>query len=209
MLSTAPKGLEVIKASYGAENATQDVTKEVKALVKDDSLNFTVDPNTFHILDPAPGVKKTLQVQLSVNGGQSTTIPPVEDGKLFVFNSPTPKKDEVDRSATGQLSTTLWYSFVALVGAYFAFSAYKLGSNGFKSSLLGWVLGFIIALSFIQFATAGSGVLQLIVSLPSLLFVVFFVVFAYSLFDPNAIDFNYGQKTLQSVVPPGFLPPPQ
>lgn len=208
MLSATPKGLEVIKATYGADNATQDVTKEVKALVKDDSLNFTVDANTFHILDPAPGVKKNLQVQLSVNGGQPTTIPPVEDGKLFVFNSPAPKKDEVDRSASGQLSTTLWYSFVALVGAYFAFSAYKLGSNGFKSSLLGWVLGFIIALSFLRFATQGSGVIQLIVSLPSLLFVVFFVVFGYSLVYPNTIDFNYGEKTLKAMSPPpGVLLP--
>lgn len=202
MLSTAPKGLEVIKASYGAENATQDVTKEVKALVKDDSLNFTVDSNTFHILDPAPGVKKNLQVQLSVNGGQPMTIPPVEEGKLFVFNSPTPKKDEVDRSATGQLSTTLWYSFVALVGSYFAFSAYKLGSIGFESSILGIILAASITLGFMVIAVSGSGVIGMIFSLPAILLVMFLAVFLASLYKPNSINFTYGSKLMASLPPP-------
>ena len=42
-----------------------DITKQIEQQVQDGELNLTVDSNTFGIVDPAPGVKKSLNMNLN------------------------------------------------------------------------------------------------------------------------------------------------
>ena len=68
-------GLKILKASYGTGTTNTDVTDEVSKMVTSDgSLSFTVGAQSLGILDPAPGVKKTLQISFSINGGKPTLL---------------------------------------------------------------------------------------------------------------------------------------
>jgi hypothetical protein len=63
-------GLTITKAMYGLQNTFTDVTTQVQNLYQNNELNFVVSAQELGILDPAPGVKKTLQIQYSINGGK-------------------------------------------------------------------------------------------------------------------------------------------
>ena len=56
-------GLKILNATYGVDTNRIDITKEIQQQVQDGELNLTVDSNTFGIVDPAPGVKKSLNIQ--------------------------------------------------------------------------------------------------------------------------------------------------
>ena len=99
--------LKVIKATYGTSEHLEDVTKVIEKLVSaKGELSFNVNPNTFGILDPAPGIKKTFQANISINGG-SPTLLTKDDGEQFVVNAPDPNPAKPDNTAGGAISQIL------------------------------------------------------------------------------------------------------
>ena len=201
MATEPPKGLEVIKASYGVQGAFTDVTAEVTGLVKDGQLNFTVSPATFGILDPAPGVAKTFQANMSLNGAAPTLFTK-NDAEQVVVNSPDVKPPKQDNSPMAQFQTTIWYGLMSLIGTYFIFSAYQFGTKGLGSSVVGIVFAIIVFLSTVKLALADSalgpaGLIGFVIGIAA---VQIFWVFAISLFAPDFINFNW------SSIPPPPIP---
>jgi hypothetical protein len=186
------KGLEVLKASYGTSQQMTDVTKEVKKLVRDDgSLSFNVNANSFGVLDPAPGVKKTFQANISINGGNPTLMIK-EDGEQFAVNIPDPTPPKQEDTTGGAISKILWYVLTALIGTYFAISYYIFGTSVVGSSILGIILAVIMASSTLTFALSSSslGVAALIPFFLGSFIFQLLLVFAASLYDPNWINFD-------------------
>jgi len=186
----AETGLDVEKASYGAQGNFVDVTDEVRNLAKDGNLGLTVSAQALGVLDPAPGVQKTFQVKFTVNGGASSILEK-NDGEVVSLNAPPVTNP--GPSTSQSIGTAMWYFFMAICGSYFGMSAYRLGAEGFKSSIYGYILGAMTAGAFFHIATAdvGMGILGLIFALPSILSIMLMSVFFYSLYDPNAIDYSY------------------
>jgi len=185
-------GLQVLQASYGVfPSNTVDVTKQTQALTKDGNLNFTVSPQAFGIIDPAPGVKKTFQASVSINNGKPTILIK-DDGEIFDLTAPTLDKKQKPNHV-GALGTSLFYFLVSVLGVYFSYSAYKLGVDGLKSQILGVILGTIVLGGFVSFGAAdvGIGILGLLFSTPFLISTLLLIVFLILCYDPNWIDFSY------------------
>ena len=166
-------GLEVIKASYGAQNNFQDVTTEVASLVQDGELNFTVSPQALGILDPAPGVTKTFQANIKINGGDPTLLTK-DDGQVFMISAPGVQEKKSGPSHVFNMMSTFWYFLVVLFTVYFSMSAYRMGKLGFGSAIFGYIF---FALSMVSFGMFGF------IGLP-----VF--IFFYSLVYPNAVNID-------------------
>lgn len=184
--------LKVIKATYGTSEHLEDVTKVVEKLVSaKGELSFNVNPNTFGILDPAPGIKKTFQANISINDG-SPTLLTKDDGEQFVVNAPNPNPTTSDNSVGGAISQILWYSLVSLIGTYFAVSYYIVGANLIGSSIVGVILALLMASSTITFAFSSSslGVAGLIPFFLGSFIIQLLIVFAVSLYDPNWLNFD-------------------
>ena len=187
-------GLQINKASYGvAPSSLVDVTAETAALIKDGNVNFTVSPQAFGVLDPAPGVKKTFQGSFVINNGRPTILTK-DDGEVFDLTAPTLDKKEKPNHA-GIFGTIIFYFLIYLCGAYFSYSAYRLVNEGIGPSyqIFGIFLGLMIFGTFVSFGAADVqyGILGLIISLPSLIFSFLFLVFLMLCYDLNFIDFSY------------------
>jgi len=200
-MAEPPKGLEVLKASYGVQGTFTDVTEQTKKLVKDGTLSFTVSPQTLGILDPAPGVKKTYQVNVSLNGAAPTQFTK-DDGEQIVINSPTVKTDEKKDTPGGQVLNVVFYTLASVAGAYFAWSFYNFGTKGLKFWIVGVIGALVIVSSTITFAVAGSsfsgaGLFAFVLGIG---FVQFWAVYFISLFAPNYIDFSYSKQVVEPVV---------
>jgi hypothetical protein len=200
-MAEPPKGLEILQASYGAQGATQDVTKETQKLIKNGSLSFTVGPQSFGILDPAPGVKKTFQANVSLNGAPATLFTK-DDGEQMVVNAPTVDPEDAPKSPGNQVLGVFWYFLVSLIGTFFVFSAYYFGACGLKSSILGWVFGGIVAASTLSFGIAESsaGPAGLFIFVIGVALFQATTVFVVCLFNPDWIDFSYAKKQVEEVV---------
>ena len=184
--------LKVIKATYGTSEHLEDVTKVVEKLVSaKGELSFNVNPNTFGILDPAPGIKKTFQANISINDG-SPTLLTKDDGEQFVVNAPNPNPTTSDNSVGGAISQILWYSLVSLIGTYFAVSYYIVGANLIGSSIVGVILALLMASSTITFAFSSSslGVAGLIPFFLGSFIIQLLIVFTVSLYDPHWLNFD-------------------
>jgi hypothetical protein len=187
-------GLQINKASYGvAPSSLVDVTAETAALIKDGNVNFTVSPQAFGVLDPAPGVKKTFQGSFVINNGRPTILTK-DDGEVFDLTAPTLDKKEKLNYA-GIFGTSVFYFLISLSGVYFSYSAYRLVNEGIGSSyqIFGIFLGLMILGSFVSFGAADVqyGILGLIISLPSLIFSFLFLVFLILCYDLDFINFSY------------------
>jgi hypothetical protein len=193
-------GLSVKKAMYGVEPSWTDVTKETSSLIQDGNLNFTVSPQAFGIIDPAPGVKKTFQGLISINGGKPSLLTK-DDGEVFDLSAPTlNNKDKPNHP--GILASILFYFLVSILGVYFSYSSYRLVVEGLGwSSLWGYLFATIILGGFISFGAADVrlGVLGLLFSTPSLIFLLLLFVFLILCYDLNYIDFSYLNK-IQTVI---------
>jgi hypothetical protein len=197
---SSPVGLEVLQASYGAQGATQDVTKETKKLIRDGSLSFTVGAQSFGILDPAPGVKKTFQANVSINGAPPTLFTK-DDGEQMVVNAPTVKTDDAPKSFGDQLLAVSWYFAVALIGSFFVGCSYSFGTRGLKSSILGWIFAIIVTILTIGLgiSNAKSGIFGLIGFVIGISMFQAGVVYFISTYDPNLIDYSYAKKQVEQV----------
>ena len=185
-------GLKIIKATYGTPEHLEDVTKVVEKLVSDKGeLSFNINPNAFGILDPAPGIKKTFQANISINDGNPTLMTK-DDGEQFTVNVPNPSAPKPDDSAGGAISQILWYSLVSLIGTYFAVSYYIVGANLIGSSIIGVILALLMASSTITFALTSSsiGVAGLIPFFLGSFIIQVILVFTVSLYDPNWLNFD-------------------
>jgi hypothetical protein len=185
-------GLKIIKATYGTPEHLEDVTKVVEKLVSDKGeLSFNVGPNAFGILDPAPGIKKTFQANISINDGNPTLMTK-DDGEQFTVNVPNPSAPKPDDSAGGAVNQILWYTLVSLIGTYFAVSYYIVGANLIGSSIIGVILALLMASSTVTFALTSSslGVAALIPFFLGSFIIQVMLVFAVSLYDPNWLNFD-------------------
>lgn len=130
--STGPKinkdGLTILKASYGIATAMQDVTSDIQNMVQDGELNFTVNAQSIGILDPAPGVKKTLQIQHTINGGHPNLLTK-DDGEQVVMSVPQQKVKPDDKTVSGIGMSAVWYYIIALFTVFFTIVAYYAGAT--------------------------------------------------------------------------------
>jgi hypothetical protein len=200
-MAEPPKGLEILQASYGTQGATQDVTKETQKLIKDGSLSFTVGAQSFGILDPAPGVKKTFQANVSLNGAPATLFTK-DDGEQMVINAPTVKSEDAPKSPGSQVLGVFWYFLVALIGTFFVCCSYYFGAYGLKSSILGWIFAGVVAIVTITFGVSEStaGPLGLFVFILGVASFQASLVFIICLFNPDWIDFSWSKKVIEPAV---------
>ena len=200
-MTELPKGLEILQASYGAQGATQDVTKETQKLIKDGTLSFTVGAQSFGILDPAPGVKKTFQANISLNGAPPTLFTK-DDGEQIVINAPTIKSEDAPKSGGSQVLGVFWYFLVSLIGTFFICCSYYFGAYGLKSSILGWIFAAIVTVATIAFVISESkfGPLGLLVFVVGVASFQASAVFIISLINPDWIDFSWSKKVIEPAV---------
>ena len=79
----SPAKLEILKATYGAEEKTVDVTARIASLIENGKLNIRADTATLKVPDPAFNIVKQLSVEYKLNGKTVTqTIP--ENGKVQI-----------------------------------------------------------------------------------------------------------------------------
>jgi hypothetical protein len=192
-ITGTPKGLVIVKASYGTSAHVVDVTKETQKMVKKDrKIDFTVGPQAFGVLDPAPGVKKTFQAQIKLNDGAPVFMKK-DDGEQFVIDSP--KNDEVEDNS-GQIGvqfmTTIFYIMAAYIGAYLVFSSYKFGTKGLDSSVAGIIFALMTFSSTISLAMSDSkaGAAGLFAFAIAIASTQLWFAYMISLYDPNFINFQ-------------------
>ena len=75
--------LNIVRATYGADNRTQDVTARLRELVRDGRLQITANNDAMGF-DPAPGDRKTLWVSYSTGGGSQRQVSVSEGGQLSI-----------------------------------------------------------------------------------------------------------------------------
>ena len=167
--TTGPKinkdGLTILKASYGIATAMQDVTSDIQNMVQDGELNFTVNAQSIGILDPAPGVAKTFQLQIIINGGQpGLTV--YNDGDVVQVSAPAVKTNNTKSSTALSAMSAFWSAFMwfiySLFGFFFFQSSYLVGTAITRSqkypegiAIVGYILGFISLLTFGSFGMIG------------------------------------------------------
>jgi hypothetical protein len=117
-----PNGLTIMKASYGLQNTFVDVTKEVQQLFQNGELNFTVSAQSLGILDPAPGVTKTLQIQHAINGGHPQLMTK-NDGEQVLISVPTVKTPD-EKTSIPTFFGSIWYGVAAAIITIIAMSFY-------------------------------------------------------------------------------------
>lgn len=196
-----PPGLEILQARYGDSMHGVRVTEEIKKLVKNGALNFTVSAQTLGVLDPAPGIKKTCQVIVSINGGANTVFT-AEDGEQIVINAPTIKKDDGPKSAGSQFTAVIWYILVTFIGTFFTACSYSFGAYGLGSSFLGILFALVVAAISITLGVTQSnagpfGLLWLVLGAGG---VPLSIAFMICLVDPTYINFDWAKKTIEPVV---------
>ena len=197
--------LKVTNAIYGSDQLTTNVTKQVSELVKKDALNFKVDFNILKVPDPAPGVKKTLQVYVTFkNDPDRQHLYKKNDGEQMLITVPNLNQNEEEKKKNepvNQFDQVLKYCVVAFFGAFLTISAYRLGSEGFKSwgTMVGIILALMTASSAFGVASSSTGVIGAVFSMIGVMFTILQFVFVVSLYDEKAIDFSYAYKNV--VVP--------
>ena len=183
MPSKKNTGLEVITASYGVAPNFQDVTEQVKNMVKDGDLNFTVSAQELGILDPAPGVTKTFQAKVTVNGGKPMILSK-NDSEVFSVSAPPVDDPAEPVSFSGQVFSALRYGITALIVMFLAKSTYYFGQYAFSvpgalpssgASIFGMMLMGIVLVTYGMFG---------LVAVP-------IIVSAYCLYDPAGINWNW------------------
>lgn len=144
-------GLKILKATYGVQGNFTDVTSEIKAMVNDDSLDFTVSAQSLGILDPAPGVKKTFQAKVVINDGHPT-IMTKEDGEQFTISATETSRR---RGPTASQLTFMGVVFknilVFLTWFFIAFgflASYKVGAHLF-GNVFGYIFGIFGLIGYI------------------------------------------------------------
>jgi len=194
-------GLEVVQATYGAGTTFTDVTTEVQAMVKDGDLNFTVSPQSLGIIDPAPGVIKTFQAKVILNGGQPTILSK-NDSEQFAISAPAVPDKAKPTNHASKLGIAIWYFIVGICATYFGYSSYLLGLMGFESKILGYILGAVVGGAFLLIGSAevGLGIFAFILTLPNFMLLIALFVFLYSLYNPVGINFNYPIKKITQEV---------
>jgi hypothetical protein len=141
------EGLVIVKGSYGIEGNFVDVTKELQGLVKDGDIDITVSSQTLGILDPAPGVTKTLQIQHTINGGHKN-LDLVEDGKQFKLSVPNVNKQKNHRY--NAFSYFFQALFIGLI-LFLAIECLHAGKLIFGQSI-GWLFFGLTLITFGHFS---------------------------------------------------------
>ena len=190
-----PKGLEIIKATYGIPELLVDVTKQTQAMVKNNrKIEFTVSAQVFGILDdPTPaGVKKSFQVQYKLNGGQPINSQPIDEGKVFLIDSPKNEEPDTSSYLSNQIMTTIFYIFAAYIGMYLICSSYNFGAKGLGYTIFGLIFALITITSTLTLATADSGMggMGLVSFAIGVMSFQLFIAYLISLYDPKFINFN-------------------
>jgi hypothetical protein len=204
-MSEPVTGLNILKASYGTGTVNTDVTDEVSKMVTPDgTLSFTVGAQALGILDPAPGVQKTLQISISINGGKPTLLQH-EDGDEVAVNAPTIEEKPEEQYLIIQGP---FYFLIAVCAVYFGLSFYYLGAEGLTKpgekaglSIVGIFLGLMIFTTVVLHALADprAGIFGLPFTIIGSLTGTIFLMFALLCYDPNFFNFSYLHKAAKTV----------
>lgn len=90
--ATGHRGFRVVRAGYGVDDRWVDVTKQVRALVRGDSLRFRADQERFKP-DPAFGTTKTLMIIYSLDGNLGASI--TREGQTVELPPTSPATDRI------------------------------------------------------------------------------------------------------------------
>jgi len=178
-----------------------DVTEQVKGLVQNGDLDFTVSAQELGIISPAPGVINTLQIQYKTNGGKKQLLT-ADDNTPVLLSTPA-VEEEPTNNYMFDIWSIFWFFLLAICTTYFGMSAFRLGKEGFNNEIVGYILAILAGGTFIAFGASevGSGVVMLIFTSPALVAIIPLTVFAYSMYNPQGIDFSYG-NIVKTVVQP-------
>lgn len=158
-------GLNITKASYGITGNFTDVTKEVQSMVQDGSIDFTVTPQNLGILDPAPGVTKTFQMQYTINGGNSTLMQKNDGDQVSLSAPPDSSKPTAPVTGAAKVFGYVHLAFAIFLSIFFAAAGYYTG-QAIVPGGFGVALGLVLGVMSI-FSLGGS---------------LFFIVMIYALF---------------------------
>lgn len=147
-MSQNDKGLSILKASYGTAGNFTDVTKEVQGLVNNGELDFVVSAQSLGILDPAPGVKKTLQVQHTINGGRKN-LDSVDDGNQLKLSVPNVKTQANQKY---NIISYLFQSLLFFLIGFLAIESMHAGKLIFGSTI-GWLFFALTLITFGHFSS--------------------------------------------------------
>lgn len=152
-------GFKILKATYGIQGNFTDVTKEVQAMINDDSLDFTVSAQSLGILDPAPGVKKTFQAKVVINDGKPT-IMSKEDGEQFTINAKSKKGKSGPTGTQASFMSAVFKNVITFLTWFFVvfgfLASYKVGAHlfgnvfGYLFGIFG-IVGYLIQLHIVFF----------------------------------------------------------
>lgn len=141
------KGISILKASYGTEGNFVDVTKEVNGLIRDGELDVVVSAQSLGILDPAPGVVKTLQIQYTINGGNKN-LDTKQDGQQVKISAP----DVKEKTHKGfNIFSNMYTGIIIFIIGALAIESMHVGNKIFGSSI-GWLFFALALLTFGQFS---------------------------------------------------------
>ena len=152
----AADGLKIIKAEYGVPGNMIDVTNALKSQIVNGNIKINVSPVGVGVPDPNPSLKKSLQVEYTLNGSvhQGT----FRDGEVFQVNAPpfTGSPGEPDHPAETAYNfyTSSWSLLSSVLISYItlavAFVMYDVGMKnygkivGYIGAITGWLLSLLM-----------------------------------------------------------------
>jgi len=131
--------LVIKEATYGKGSNYVNVTRHLQSLIKNDSIDVVVGPNTMGS-DPSVGSAKSLSVTYVMDGNQQQKT--IADGSTFSVYTTAPEKanprETAGRAASSVFSTLMGglSTFLHLLGVGIA---YKVGTTVFDP-IVGYVL---------------------------------------------------------------------
>lgn len=156
-------GLTILKATYGIDTQSVDVTTEIKGMIQDGDLNFVVSAQSLGIPDPNPGASATeiLQIQYRVNGGHPK-LEKFTTGAQVAISVPNVKRKKTNHSFS--LMKYIWGSIVVFFVGLLVIDGYKTGNYifGYRKEVPG--LNGDISVTY---ENVGAGIILALVTLLS------------------------------------------
>jgi hypothetical protein len=160
-------GLTILKATYGVDTQSVDVTTEIKGMIQDGDLNFVVSAQSLGIPDPNPGASATqiLQIQYRVNGGHPK-LEKFTTGAQVAISVPNVKRKKTNHSFS--LMKYIWGSIVVFFVGLLVIDGYKTGNYIFgyrKESIVPGLNG--DTSTTVTYENVGAGIILALITLLS------------------------------------------
>jgi hypothetical protein len=102
--------LVIKEANYGTGSSTADVTRQLQSMVKENTIDVKIGPDTMGT-DPSIGDKKSLSVVYLVDGKEEQKT--IDDGSMFAIYDKSAANEETNpRSQLGSATSGVYSSIV-------------------------------------------------------------------------------------------------